>query len=183
MGWVFQCSKRVCHKPVFGSWLVCLHHSCPNLNSSTLCVWGMLQKSQSVQAARTISTVMFGSQDYACQKATNTQIHHMNQVLSRSPFCDSSPRVPQVLMLGKNQIHRIENLNTLEKLDVLDLHSNRIKEIQNVSHLKHLRPLHAMWGCFAPFWRVLPCARPNAFFASRPRLTLSSESKCHIHHG
>ena len=35
----------------------------------------------------------------------------------------------RVLMLGKNQISRIEGLSALRRLDVLDLHSNRISKI------------------------------------------------------
>ena len=45
-------------------------------------------------------------------------------------------------MLGKNNIHIIENLEPLRKLDVLDLHSNKITKIQRLSHLIELRVLN-----------------------------------------
>ena len=35
----------------------------------------------------------------------------------------------RVLMLGKNNISKIENLEVLSRLDVLDLHSNNIEVI------------------------------------------------------
>jgi len=48
----------------------------------------------------------------------------------------------RVLMLGKNYIERIRNLQNLSKLDVLDLHSNKITKIENINHLSELRVLN-----------------------------------------
>ena len=48
----------------------------------------------------------------------------------------------RVLMLGKNNITHIENLEPLRKLDVLDLHSNKIQKIQRLSHFIELRVLN-----------------------------------------
>ncbi len=41
----------------------------------------------------------------------------------------------QVLMVGKNRITQISNLQALRKLDVLDLHSNEIEDVQGLDSL------------------------------------------------
>ena len=48
----------------------------------------------------------------------------------------------RVLMLGKNRIRTIQNLEPLTKLDVLDLHSNVINKVENLSALSELRVLN-----------------------------------------
>ena len=48
----------------------------------------------------------------------------------------------RVLILSKNFIDTIENLDSLPNLDVLDLNDNRILKIENLSALKKLRILN-----------------------------------------
>lgn len=48
----------------------------------------------------------------------------------------------RVLILGRNQITKISNLDSFPNLDFLDLHDNRIKKVENLNKLNSLRVLN-----------------------------------------
>jgi hypothetical protein len=65
-----------------------------------------------------------------------------NNKLTSLDGCLSITKGLRVLMVGKNSITELNNLNLLKKLDVLDLHSNHIKEIKGLDGLIDLRVLN-----------------------------------------
>jgi leucine-rich repeat-containing protein 49 len=48
----------------------------------------------------------------------------------------------KVLLMPRNQISKIQNIDHLSQLEVLDLHSNKITSMEGVGRLKHLRILN-----------------------------------------
>uniref|UniRef100_A0A7S1XLY3 U2A'/phosphoprotein 32 family A C-terminal domain-containing protein n=1 Tax=Phaeomonas parva TaxID=124430 RepID=A0A7S1XLY3_9STRA len=64
-----------------------------------------------------------------------------NCIEELGPGLSSVPSL-RVLMLGKNRIRRIANLERLRNLDVLDLHSNEISKIEGLGSLPELRVLN-----------------------------------------
>ena len=66
----------------------------------------------------------------------------------------------RVLMLGRNRIQRIENLEPVRHLDVLDLHGNCIQEISGLSTLQVYHDDNSPVPCLStqPYLPSLSCS-------------------------
>lgn len=64
-----------------------------------------------------------------------------NQIREIENLANGIPTM-KVLLMPKNQITRIRNINELVKLEVLDLHSNKISKIEGFGILNSVRILN-----------------------------------------
>lgn len=64
-----------------------------------------------------------------------------NQIRQIQNLSNGIPTL-KVLLLSKNSISKIKNVNELPRLEVLDLHSNKISKIENVGSLSLLKILN-----------------------------------------
>ena len=73
---------------------------------------------------------------------SNNAIRKIENIVSLPIMLQPIVKSLRVLILGKNEIAEIKNLECMPNLDVLDLHDNKIKQIENLRSMTSLRVLN-----------------------------------------